>query len=124
MTVCAYELALKAAVGAGSGLQADHGVRRTSRPHHRPLEYWRNEKKVFMRAHRSALLAAALHVLKIYATVLAAMLERMLSLFAGCAGLPTVDHIETRSPEPSWPKPSVKKKRKTESGAKRSRLCK
>lgn len=32
---------------AGLGLRTQGGVRRSSRSHHRPLEYWRNEKKVY-----------------------------------------------------------------------------
>lgn len=40
---------------AGDGLQTQGGVRRSSRGHQRPLEYWRNEKKVYsVRDHNSA----------------------------------------------------------------------
>jgi hypothetical protein len=40
---------------AGLGLRTQGGVRRSSRNHHRPLEYWRNEKKVYTaRDHTSA----------------------------------------------------------------------
>lgn len=40
---------------AGLGLRTQGGVRRSSRSHHRPLEYWRNEKKVYTtRDHTSA----------------------------------------------------------------------
>ena len=39
---------------AGEGLQPDHGKRRSVRTHHRPLEWWRSEKKVYTRYYRSA----------------------------------------------------------------------
>eukprot|EP00884_Botryococcus_braunii_P012619 jgi/Botrbrau1/21358/Bobra.0184s0066.2 len=38
---------------AGAGLQPDHGRRRSVRERHRPLEYWRNERKVYTREYRS-----------------------------------------------------------------------
>lgn len=42
---------------AGVGLQATphHGKRRSTRAACRPLEWWRNEHKVYERKHRSAL---------------------------------------------------------------------
>ncbi|KAK9806757.1 hypothetical protein WJX72_001657 [[Myrmecia] bisecta] len=52
---------------SGQGLEKEDGRRRSTRERHRPLEYWRNERKVYSREFRS---------------------------------LPTVHHIETRTPEP------------------------
>lgn len=49
---CLPEMSL---VVLGAGLQPDHGRRRSVRERHRPLEYWRNEKKVYTRQYRSAL---------------------------------------------------------------------
>ncbi|KAK9825706.1 hypothetical protein WJX81_008436 [Elliptochloris bilobata] len=37
----------------GEGLQPEHGKRRSVRQHHRPLEWWRSEKKVYTRQYRS-----------------------------------------------------------------------
>lgn len=41
---------------AGEGLHGEVGVRRSSRDKHAPLEYWRNERKVYGREFRSELL--------------------------------------------------------------------
>ncbi|KAA6426545.1 MAG: hypothetical protein FRX49_03655 [Trebouxia sp. A1-2] len=38
---------------AGEGLHGERGVRRSSRDKHAPLEYWRNERKVYNREFRS-----------------------------------------------------------------------
>ncbi|KAL0051270.1 hypothetical protein WJX82_004530 [Trebouxia sp. C0006] len=38
---------------AGEGLHGEMGVRRSSRDKHAPLEYWRNERKVYNREFRS-----------------------------------------------------------------------
>lgn len=45
---------------AGDGLVVDetNGTRRSSRAHQRPLEYWRNEHKVFGRDHQSKFLGS------------------------------------------------------------------
>lgn len=37
----------------GEGLHGEQGVRRSSRSKHAPLEYWRNERKVYNREFRS-----------------------------------------------------------------------
>lgn len=100
---------------AADGLQVDHGVRRTSRSHHRPLEYWRNEKKVFARPYRSVFDSLSLDLSSALASSGWVGLPCVRMLRGVCAlsvGLPTVDHIETRTPEPSWPRPSAKKRRK------------
>ena len=56
--------------GAGLGLRTQGGVRRSSRSHHRPLEYWRNEKKVYtVRDHTSAPLPTSAHNLASPSTV-------------------------------------------------------
>lgn len=39
--------------GAGLLLDEDQGVRRSSRSRIRPLEYWRNEHKLYGREHRT-----------------------------------------------------------------------
>lgn len=41
------------AVFPGQGMQSEEGRRRSTRQRHRPLEWWRQETKIYTREHKS-----------------------------------------------------------------------
>lgn len=94
---------------AEDGLKVDEsdGMRRSSRAHQRPLEYWRNEHKVFGRVHQSELYGSSIDP--------SPGLPSHPSLLSFTA-LPTVTRYETRTPNPSWPQSN-----KGKEGKKRAR---
>ena len=51
-----------ARIFSGDGLTLLDGKRKSTRGHQRPLEYWRNEHKVFGRDHKSESLRIKMHM--------------------------------------------------------------
>lgn len=98
-------------IGDGLTMEGNQGVRRSTRSHMRPLQYWRNESVYFGREHTCECwghkngcmaIAALLRHLTESATLTLSLLL-LLFLLPQTAALPTVVRVETRTPNPAWP---------------------